>query len=496
MASEMFSSVVIEGETIKSSWKSDRRMKDSESQTGVLEMKDSECQAIERTSAEVQTLNLETQHLILAEYDEKSLGAFLTRITPALLKELDKNLRSNVFQGYDLINDESTELLTKVHSLKYSDIPDEMFGCTGVSWNCTGTVVAVSYGYRQHENWCDHHGIICSWSLDRVDFEPNTPQKKFEHSCCITSITFCPKTPFLIAAGTFIGEVLLLDTSENVDMLLSSTETGEKGHHDTVTDIAWVGNENGNLQLVTCGLDGKILIWERNTQSIKLKLHKAFIILAGNLPTSLRIKSSRQFSEVGINSMSFNVEDKCLFVIGSEGGGVLQCSLESQLPTNSDIKFVMDLKNPVALGHNPHKGHVNSVASSPFSRNIFVSCGSDGEIRIYNYNQANAPLRTIYSENSPIRAAWSPTKPLLIAVVTANGLLNVYDLRLTEKPIVSSKLAEDGLNACVLEFSHKNPKYLATGAEDASVQIWSLHEKLIVPASNELETLHKMGKII
>uniref|UniRef100_T1J7H2 Uncharacterized protein n=1 Tax=Strigamia maritima TaxID=126957 RepID=T1J7H2_STRMM len=91
--------------------KSSLRMKDSESQIGVLEMKDSECQAIERTSAEVQTLNLETQHLILAECDEKSLGEFLTRITPALLKELDKNLRSNVFQDYDLINDESTELL-------------------------------------------------------------------------------------------------------------------------------------------------------------------------------------------------------------------------------------------------------------------------------------------------------------------------------------------------------------------------------------------------
>lgn len=49
------------------------------------------------------------------------------------------------------------------------------FHCTGLSWNSTGSVLAVAYGRLDHQDWCAHkvhrilnvpHNIIrCMWSI-------------------------------------------------------------------------------------------------------------------------------------------------------------------------------------------------------------------------------------------------------------------------------------------------------------------------------------------
>lgn len=48
------------------------------------------------------------------------------------------------------------------------------------------------------------------------------------------------------------------------------------------------------------------------------------------------------------------------------------------------------LKNPVSMCFERHKGQVTSVQFSKFSRNIFLSSGSDGELRIYTLLQVRS----------------------------------------------------------------------------------------------------------
>lgn len=45
------------------------------------------------------------------------------------------------------------------------------------------------------------------------------------------------------------------------------------------------------------------------------------------------------------------------------------------------------LKNPVTMCFGRHNGQITSVQFSKFSRNIFLSSGSDGELRIYTLLQ-------------------------------------------------------------------------------------------------------------
>lgn len=47
------------------------------------------------------------------------------------------------------------------------------------------------------------------------------------------------------------------------------------------------------------------------------------------------------------------------------------------------------LKNPITMCFERHQGQVTSVEFSKFSRNIFLSSGSDGELRIYTLLQVS-----------------------------------------------------------------------------------------------------------
>ena len=44
-------------------------------------------------------------------------------------------------------------------------------------------------------------------------------------------------------------------------------------------------------------------------------------------------------------------------------------------------------KDPVTLSFSGHKGCVLDIQCSPFSRDFFLSCGSDHEIRLYSLLQ-------------------------------------------------------------------------------------------------------------
>lgn len=56
----------------------------------------------------------------------------------------------------------------------------------------------------------------------------------------------------------------------------------------------------------------------------------------------------------------------------------------------SDSGFTsVSLKNPITMCFEKHKGQITSVQFSKFSRNIFLTSGSDGELRIYTLLQVS-----------------------------------------------------------------------------------------------------------
>jgi hypothetical protein len=57
--------------------------------------------------------------------------------------------------------------------------------CSGISWNCNGSVLAVSYGRFDHTGWCNYRSALCIWNIFQHDFNPQKPHMVLETSVCI-----------------------------------------------------------------------------------------------------------------------------------------------------------------------------------------------------------------------------------------------------------------------------------------------------------------------
>ncbi len=79
--------------------------------------------------------------------------------------------------------------------------------------------------------------------------------------------------------------------------------------------------------------------------------------------------------------VSFSHEDKDLFLVGSENGGLYKCSLRS---TCENATREEDLLSPIKFVFRPHHGPVYDINTSPFHRNLFLSCGTDSTVRVYS----------------------------------------------------------------------------------------------------------------
>ncbi|KAK3262219.1 hypothetical protein CYMTET_28908, partial [Cymbomonas tetramitiformis] len=94
---------------------------------------------------------------------------FLNRVMPmmeACLSEMDA---SDAFVEPEM-NDDHMATVDVVHNLSMfnkamDDQNPEDLKTTGVSWNSTGYVLAVSYGRFDVSGWCNSPGALCSWNL-------------------------------------------------------------------------------------------------------------------------------------------------------------------------------------------------------------------------------------------------------------------------------------------------------------------------------------------
>jgi len=93
-----------------------------------------------------------------------------------------------------------------------------------------------------------------------------------------------------------------------------------------------------------------------------------------------------------------------VFIVGLEGGLVVRCSVLGATKTKSKLTIVftiMSIKggflgindlpcfDPVFKYYEPHGGEIVSVQCCPHNKDLFLTSGTDGEVRIYVLNQVN-----------------------------------------------------------------------------------------------------------
>lgn len=133
---------------------------------------------------------------------------------------------------------------------------------TGISWNSTGSSVAVSYGRQDLTGWCDFPGAVCIWNVFGKSFNSMEPDYVLDHSTCLMCVQFHPENPSMIAAASYNGEVLCWDLNVP-DSVWAMSSSSEYTHQEPILNLRWIFDPfHRSWLLFSVGLDGKLLQWE------------------------------------------------------------------------------------------------------------------------------------------------------------------------------------------------------------------------------------------
>lgn len=471
-----------------------RQTEESGSQTKQVKCKEAETQLCDYTEKQCQTIPQTFSDLHIQQDDSPELAAFLQKIEPLLYKELDKNAKSQAFKGFQVSWEEESTAVCEKYILTHAELKEEL-QVTGLSWNSSGSVIAVSYGRFDHDNWCTHKSALCTWNINSRTLDRNKASTVLEQSCCLMSLAFHPNNPAWLAAGNFNGEIFLWDLSVDDDPLIGGCGMGHSdSHREPVAKLQWIldpQSRGKSYKLVSVSGDGKILVWNFDQQLKQLTLAEGFLVIAQNLPKSLRGKGSRLTREVGLTCFSCSHYEDNSFLVGSESGTIFKCSRDSSsilIPADDEKGCSVPLMAPVTLSYKPHIGPINAIDYSSFHQQAFLSVGMDESIRIWNALETQ-PIKVLEPGQGPVLCgAWSPVRPMVIAVTTEKGQLLLYDLKCSYAlPLHALQASKKNAPVFVCSFNKQCTHLLATGDGLGYVHIFHLDDDLSNQDPREVE---------
>lgn len=312
----------------------------------------------------------------------------------------------------------------------------------------------------------------------------------------------------------FMGTVIVFLLSIGLQPLILTPGTFKIQITRQVTQLITTYDETffsrasrNNYYVLSTGLDGIMILWSIDQAKDDLIPIKKFLVETRHLPKV----SARKKTDVGITCISMNTADHTLVIFGTESGAILEGSLTTpniihapSLENLRDDNDKLEWHDPVKITFNGHKGRVGALAFSPFERNLFLSSGSDQQIRIYSLLHPYAPVHVIpLEETSASSLAWSLSRPLIFAAGCQNNRLLIFDLRLakdvakaTTMPLelkASEKLIPFPLTT--IAFNGKDQSLIGTGDGFGRVHVWKLTPALISKNPDENKILANLGHV-
>ncbi|PVD30466.1 hypothetical protein C0Q70_09732 [Pomacea canaliculata] len=485
----MFTDERLEPVEFKSCWKKEIYVSDAGAQTQDLQVKDAVCQSFYANEVGTQTERDSQIKLTLAKVDDESLAAFLRSVEPLFTKCIKSNNKSRAFEGLEKHPENEAASVTCTHTLSYSELNGELVVLAGND----KFLDLSTFGRFDHEDWCTHKAAVGTWNLDRHGVKEDRPDSVIDSSCCVMCLQFHPENPAWLAGGSFNGEVLLWDLSQEDDLLLATSGIGDDAHREPVVRVLWITDTTKKTQLniISIGGDGKILIWKVDQKKRKLRLIDGFVVMAQSLPPSMKVRGVRGDKEISLTSIVFSHEDSDTFLVGSESGCIFKCNIHAKgNPAGSHVASSVPLRSPVTFTYHPHHGPVQSVDCSHYNRHAFLTSSMDQCLRVYNMLQAHPVLIIEPGEGYLFSCAWSPASPTLLATTTESGYLLLYDLGSGKLvPIHRIEASPSKQPVFTLQFNSKQSQLLATGDGVGFIRVFTLSKDLLSSTSQKVEQL-------
>ncbi|VEN39509.1 unnamed protein product [Callosobruchus maculatus] len=454
----------------ESRWKVTKVVTASSTQTTDFSSNEKGTNTAERACIEVQTddrAQLET-----TEADMERLAAWLSKIYPKVEKAMDECSTSQAFRGYRMqgdLQDANCKLLQNMSIVNVLDggSGDKMTRISNITWNQTGKSIAISCN-SEHDSWCHHNGCVVIFTLNRDGKIPDLPRKRLTTESCITSLKFHPTHPAIIAAGTFTGTVRVwnIQNEEEEDSI-----SKENVHSEAITQISWVRDVDltRDVLLATSSTDGYLKLWNFKSSPLGLNHKVSYKI---KIPLFGAVKSDSEKIIQGIVAFDFSPHSPELFVVGLEGGCIAHCSTLGafELKGSSGENKVFD---PLSKYYEPHDGEITCISFSPTRSEMFLTCGTDAEVRIYLIGQED-PAQVIFIRDTLLDIAFVPYEEKLIAGCGLKGMLEIFNV--VKGKALSDITTEDVRKSTLTKLAINGNKtnIVALGNSNGELQLWSV----------------------
>ena len=494
----MFSDADFETVNIPSSWKQEKSKEDRSSQTPATLTVSRECSPTHKSDVTCQTDQPEPPPGMAEDTNPEATLAFLKRVEPEVTKILKQNQLSHAFDDYN-VTWRSTEKKTEpLFTLEQSPPPDSEpdMPVTSLAWSAKGNVIAVGYGRLDHQDLCWHKSFISTWNLDRHSAGEVKPDESVVVENCVISLAFHPERATLLAGGLFNGNIYVWDLSASDEQRIASTMLVYTGHTDPVNQIEWVESATKsrlkNYNLLSVGGEGLMIIWELDTVKGTLDPIFTCTLTTSCIPKSIRVSKGRPQDALGITCAALSREDPKVYLVGTESGNVFKCSLHG-VPMGKNEKVVSE--NVVTMAYTPHVGPVYSVCSSPFHRNLFLTCGIDATLCLFSMLDRN-PVLVIDAESLHyiLSAEWSYVRPTVFTCTNSIGEILIFDLSHSRlKPVQKLTANSKQSPVNVVRFNKSRRQLMASGDRGGSVVVWELSSDLCNLKPNEQKVLERIA---
>lgn len=303
-------------------------------------------------------------------------------------------------------------------------------------------------------------------------------------------------------------------TSSSIAAAGNSTTSASVTNKDPINKLVWIQNpreprESHKYLLCSAASDGTIAFWTPGNKFAE--------------PVGLGTLQNRRRATLGVQSLAF-LSTAISSSGGASAGGGGSSAAGKRIPTQEAPMVMATDSGDVVRGKVPpkatvipttasaskatastasaktspqqqqavplnnteffesHSGPTNAIDASPFFRNIFLTCSSDGSIRLYSLLDMQHKLALVPSPDTKhflYSASFSPIRPGVIATCSRSSQIHIFDLTESRvKPAFTIDRAgtEDSAVLCLGWSSHGSS--FATGDAKGCIRIWSVASSL------------------
>uniref|UniRef100_A0A8C1FF86 Dynein, axonemal, intermediate chain 1, paralog 2 n=1 Tax=Cyprinus carpio carpio TaxID=630221 RepID=A0A8C1FF86_CYPCA len=364
----------------------------------------------------------------------------LAKVVKIIERMVNQNIFDDVAQDFMYFEDASDEFrgekgtLLPLWTFQYDKA--KSLSVTALCWNHKyNDLFAVGLG--SHEFTQQGGGMLLFYTLKN----PSYPEFIFNTASGVMCLDIHEHLSYLVAVGLYDGCVAVYNLKKKTDQPIYNSRASSGKHTSAVMQVKWQKDDlDSNHNFISVSADGRLVSWTL----VKVQIQMTFVKCLRKT-TSYNVKLNKCVFFIGLvgTSLDFHKQKDYSFLVGTEHGKIHKGSkyYSSKFLEKYDAHFM----------------NVTRVKWNPFHPDVFISCGWDWMVKIWDQTM-KSPVFTFELKTSVTDVAWAPYSSTVFAAVTTDGKVHVFDLNINKyEALCQQKVVSKKTKLFNIEFNPVHP---------------------------------------